>query len=153
MFRFEYMSQTELGELFGVTSHVIGKWLAAIGLRENKTPSTAAIEAKMVTLVPARNEHYNWVWHSDRTVAALEKAGHRRIYNPPLHLVAPVKLNGPFTKRGNNQNGYDIVNGDGFVAIVVSGQNTAELLVKLLNLAGEKGVIARHMGDCSCRSI
>ena len=36
MFRFPYMTLTQLGQLFGVSSHQIGKWLRAMGLRTNE---------------------------------------------------------------------------------------------------------------------
>ena len=139
MFKFEFMTQTQIGELFGVSSHQIGKWLVEIGLRTiKKYPSGLAFEGNFVSQAPSRNDGYNWVWHSAKTVAALEKAGHRRIPNPPLHLVEPPKLVGPFGKRGNFANGYDIVNGDGSVAVVVTGERNAEFLARLLNLADEK---------------
>jgi hypothetical protein len=145
MYRFEFMTMSQIGELFGVSSHQVGKWLVEIGLRtDRKAPSQLAFGGDFVTQAPSRNDGYNWVWHSARTVAALEKAGHRRIYNPPTYLVHPAKLKGPFGKRGNTENGYDIVNGDGSVAIVVSGEENADFMVKVLTLADRHGVIARH---------
>ena len=144
VFKYEFMTMTQIGQLFGVSSHQIGKWLVEIGLRTGgKSPSRAAFEYDFVTQAPSRNDCYNWVWNSARTVAALEKAGHERISNPPPYLVDPPKLNGPFKKRMNGQNGYDIVHGDGSVAIVVSGERNAEFLLRVLNLAHEKGTIAR----------
>ena len=45
----EFLSQTDLGKLFGVSSHVIGKWLLDCGLRtENKKPSRKAFEGGYV---------------------------------------------------------------------------------------------------------
>ena len=145
MYRFEYMTQTQIGELFGVSPRKIGKWLAALELRTEKNkPSRLAFDGGFVKQGPSRGDGYNWVWHSVKTVAALEKARHRRIFNPPLGLVDPVLLNGPFRTRENSRNSIDLVNGDGSVAIVVSGHRNAEFLVSLLNLADEKGVIGRH---------
>jgi hypothetical protein len=98
-----------------------------------------------VTQAPSRNDGYNWVWHSVRTVATLEKAGHRRIPNPPPDLVDPPKLSGPFTKRANVANGYDIENSDGSVVIVAMGEKNADFVVQLLNLAEKHGTLARAM--------
>ena len=125
MFRYEHMTLTQIGEIFGNTSHQVGKWLVQIGLRtQAKRPSSAAFDGKFVTQGPSRSiDGYNWVWHSVRTVVALEKAGHRRIPNPPPYLVDPPVLIGPFVSRANEANGFDIVNDD-----VVSGR---EVLVPL----------------------
>ncbi len=146
MFRYEYMTLTQIGELFGVTSHQIGKWLVWIKLRtEAKRPSSAAFDGKFVSQGPSRGDGYNWVWHAARTVAALEEAGHRRIFNPPPYLADPSKLNGPFTKRANEANGYDLVGGDGSVAIVVAGEKNVDFVLQLLNLADKHGTVARAM--------
>jgi hypothetical protein len=37
-FRYHAMSQGQLGDLFGVTSHQIGRWLTEVGLRDDKKP-------------------------------------------------------------------------------------------------------------------
>ena len=147
MFHYEYMTQTEIGALFGATSHEVGKWLVEIGLRTpGKTPSDKAL-GSYVKQAPTGTEGYlNWVWHSERTVTRLEAAGHRRIYNPPLNLVEPPRLNGPFTRRANDTNGFDIINGDGSVAIVVSGMQNADCLLKMLNVADKGGFVAQYMG-------
>jgi len=44
--------------------------------------------------------------------------------------------------RANEANGYDIVNGDGSLAIVVTGEKNADFLVQLLNLAHTHGTLA-----------
>ena len=33
MFRFEFRTLTQIGEVFGASSHQVGKWLVEIGLR------------------------------------------------------------------------------------------------------------------------
>ncbi len=137
MFRYEFMTLTQIGEIFGITSHQVGKWLVQIGLQtEAKRPSAAAFDGDFLSQGPSRSiDGYNWVWHSVRTVAALEKAGHRRISNPPPDLVDPPSLNGPFVSRTNEANGFDIVNGDGLVVVVVTGEKNADFILRLLNLA------------------
>jgi len=140
------MTLTQIGELFGVTSHQVGKWLVEIGLRtSDKRPSAEAFDGGYVEQRPSRNQGYNWCWDSAKTVEALEKAGHRRIPNPPPGLVDPPLLNGPFQTRPNTSNGFDVVNGDGSVAVVVTGERNALFLAKVLNTADQCGTLARHM--------
>jgi hypothetical protein len=150
MYKFKHMTLTQLGGLFGVTSHEVGKWLVEIGLRTpQKRPSREAFAGGYVEQGPSRNQGYNWCWDSAKTVEALEAAGHRRIPNPPPGLVDPPLLNGPFRSRPNDSSGFDIVNGDGSVAVVVTGEKNAIFLARLLNLADGSGYIARHMNQPS----
>jgi hypothetical protein len=73
---FDFVTQTQLGRRFGVTSHVIGRWLVKIGLRNSdKTPSKKAIDGGFV------KQHWDddrgiWfpVWHAEKTIAALEES-------------------------------------------------------------------------------
>ena len=146
MYKYKSMTLTQIGELFGATSHDVGKWLVKLGLRtEAKRPSSVAFDGTFVTQGPSRGDGYNWIWHSERTVAELEKAGHRRIFNPPPYLVDPAELVGPFEKRANETNGYDIVNGDGSVSAVVAGEKNVDCVVRLLNLAHAHGALAKAM--------
>ena len=146
MFRFEYMTLTQIGEIFGVSSHQVGKWLVEIGLRgPEKRPSREAFASGYVEQRPSRNQGYNWCWHSEKTIKALEMAKHCRISNPPQELVDPPMLNAPFRTRPNSNNGFDVVNGDGSVAVVVTGERNAAFLAKVLNLADQGGVIASHL--------
>lgn len=71
---FEYVTQGQIGKRFGVSSHVIGRWLVTIGLRNfDKTPSEKALQGGFF------KEHYDQdrgihfpVWHADKTIAALD---------------------------------------------------------------------------------
>jgi len=72
----EYLSQTELGKLFGVSSHTIGRWLTAAGLRgPDGKPSLHGWE--YVSQRPSTNPgtYFN-VWHREKTVRLLESKGH-----------------------------------------------------------------------------
>lgn len=76
----EFMSMTQIGRLFGVSSHKIGAWLTAIGLREDGNPTHIARNGGYVTTVPnGRNDGFYWVWKTRPTIKALERAGHRRV--------------------------------------------------------------------------
>jgi hypothetical protein len=147
MFYFKFMTLTQLGKIFGVTNQQVGKWLVEIGLRttENK-PSHEAFQGEFVEQVPSRNDKYTWGWHSAKTVAVLEAAGHFRILNPPEDLVKPPMLNGPFAIRGGGDGTYQIVSADGCVAIVVTGKRNAEYVLRMLTLLHQTGSLEKHFG-------
>jgi hypothetical protein len=44
--------------------------------------------------------------------------------------------------RANEANGYNVVNGDGSVAIMATGEKNVDFLVQLLNLAHTHGTLA-----------
>lgn len=144
MYRYTSMTLTQIGQCFGVSSHQVGRWLVDIGLRtEDKRPSQKAFDGKFCTQGPSRGEGYTWVWHSQRTVKALEDAGHKRVVPAPVELVEPPRLNGPLTYRARPDGIYEIVGGDGGVAVLCVGQDNAHVLIRILNLAHEKGVLDR----------
>ena len=147
MFRFEFMSLTQLGTLFGATNQQVGKWLTELQLRTSDgKPSSTAFTGNFVEQMPSRNGGYAWAWHAEITVAALESAGHYRLVNPPLGLVEPLRLHGPFSSRNLHDGSYQIVCGDGRPAIVVAGERNASFVLRLLNLAHDQKVIEKHLG-------
>jgi hypothetical protein len=75
---YPFVNQTILGEMFGATSHQVGKWLEDIGLRENKKPSWKAHQGGFVQTAPTGRAEgrYYFVWEKQKTVAALIEAGH-----------------------------------------------------------------------------
>lgn len=76
-----YLTMRQLGTLFGVTSHVIGKLLKKLGLRdENGKPTTAAFQGNLVKTAPIGTDgRYFWVWEADTTIAVLEANGLKRV--------------------------------------------------------------------------
>lgn len=102
------MTMREIGKSFGVSSHVIGRWLIDIGLRTaDKKPSAAAHHGGYVEQSGLQNGGYFWKWHGQKTIAALQQAGH-----PKSAPMLSGRLNGPFTAEQSGVNGYRIVNGD-----------------------------------------
>jgi hypothetical protein len=143
-FRFKHLSQTQLGELFGVTSHTVGKWLKNLGLRDEAgSPTKKAHDGRFCKQTIAGDKGSLWVWESVNTVAALKDAGHPILLNPPQSLVSPAILNGPFTVQSMAESICVIANGDGSDCIRVNNPMTAEVVARILNLAHEKGVIDR----------
>ncbi len=130
-----YVNQTQLGELFGGTSHDVGRWLDAIGLRSGGRPTRKAFEGGYVS--PAG---YGYVWQQEKTVAALEEAGHKRV---PQKTT--TRITGPFSMVESGLDAYQILNGDGTVSVWVMGDRNANIVTQLLNLAYKYG----KLGDAS----
>lgn len=79
-----YESQTDLGKRYGVTSHVIGRWLAKeLGLRVvGGDPTAKAHELGLAMAIPTGRgdgEHTYWVWSVEETTRLLEEVGHKQI--------------------------------------------------------------------------
>ena len=77
----EFQSQTELGKLYGVSSHKIGRWLVEVGLRtREKKPSYRAFNEGFVEQRPSTQPNtYFYVWQKEKTVALLEHYGYERV--------------------------------------------------------------------------
>jgi hypothetical protein len=138
------MSLRQLGKLFGVTSHTVGKWLKDLDLRDAEgLPTRKAHEGRFCKQTSAGDKCLLWVWDSEKTVAVLKKNGHPMLLDPPRDLVSPAILNGPFTVRTTANSICVIENGDGSDCIRVNNSMTADVVAKILNMAHEKGVIDR----------
>jgi hypothetical protein len=140
MYRYKLMTQTQVGKLFGVSSHVVGRWLVEIGLRNDRgRPSLQAHQGGYCETAPSHGSGYHWAWHAEKTVTALEAAGHRRVSPAPVELVEPPRLLGPFTTRQGEGGQIEVVGADGNVGVLVSGERNANSVVALMNLAHRHG--------------
>jgi hypothetical protein len=76
----EFLSLTELGELYGVSRNKVGQWLVGLGLRtQEKKPSTKAFNEGYVEQRDSTQPGtYFWVWHEEKTCRLLDQAGHMR---------------------------------------------------------------------------
>lgn len=143
-FVFEYMTQTQLGELFGTTSHKIGSWLKDLGLRNDfGQPTQQAHSGGFCKQAPSGATGFHWVWHSEKAVTFLNDNGYAVLPNPPRSLVHPAILNGPFSVRKSAGPEFVIKNGDGSVSLWANNQMTAEVVAKILNAAHKVGHVAR----------
>lgn len=69
----EYITLTELGEIYGVGARDVGSWLKGLGLREEDgRPSTEAIRDGLVRERPLEQDGYFWLWHRDKTCEVLD---------------------------------------------------------------------------------
>lgn len=145
-YRHKTLSQTQLGLLFGVSSHEVGRWLVVIGLREAKggKPSREAHRGNYCETVPSGPSGYFWAWNAERVVARLQEAGHQLLPELPEELVEPPALNGPF--RVSETCPKEIINADGTLAIRASCRKNAEIVMRILELAYQRGVINRLAG-------
>lgn len=141
----EYVSQTELGKLFGATSHEVGKWLVACGLRnDRKRPSQRAFDEGFVrTTGTGRGVvgSYYYVWSRAKTIAALQAAGHR--LKPHFDPTLDGRLRGPFEAKKSSENGFELVDVNGHATIFVMGEKNAERVMAVLNLAFKHGQFGR----------
>jgi hypothetical protein len=133
---FEYLTQSQLGQLFGATSHKIGRWLKELGFkRPDNRPSDEAILSGMANNVTIDSVHFP-VWNKEGVVTLLEANGHRRSDSTepetPSHRNE-VTLVGPFAARHNGGDGYEILDGNGDVGIWVidTGRKYSRILRKL----------------------
>ena len=70
----EYLSLTDVGRIFGVSSHVAGRWLKNLGLRTaSGQPTALAFNEKYVAQRPSRYPAtFYYVWHAGRTTELLD---------------------------------------------------------------------------------
>jgi hypothetical protein len=70
----EYLSLTELGRIYGTSSHVVGRWLKGLGLRtKDGRPSPDAFADGYVSQRPSRQPGtYYWVWNTAKTTTILD---------------------------------------------------------------------------------
>lgn len=135
-FKYPRFTLTQLGELFGVTNQQVGKWLASAGLRDEcGKPTRLAHDGGFCETAPSRNDMYVWAWRPEKVVPVLEKLGHKLLAMPPLELVEPSPLSGPFGIRTDANGFTEVINADGTVAALVAGRPQAEKVAAILNLA------------------
>ncbi len=94
-FKKQLLNQSELGEIFGVTSHEMGRWLTDLGLRcdAKRTVTRKAIDGGYCKIASAQLSYTNYGWVPDAVVAALVCVGRKPLMPPPSHLV----MNAPLT--------------------------------------------------------
>jgi hypothetical protein len=136
--QFPTLNQRQIGEHFGVSSHVVGRWLKEVGLREpNGEPTPSAVEAGFAEPVDLGDgTHPFWVWQK-KTVDYLEQHGHPRL---PLVGSDPLPVDhlvGPFTVKSHGADGHQIMDANGITGVWVRGEENATLVKNLMNLANE----------------
>ncbi len=66
-----WVSQTELGQEFGLSAVAVGKHLAALGLKDGSDASGTALANGFAVAAPLRNGIKNFRWNRERDCNAL----------------------------------------------------------------------------------
>jgi hypothetical protein len=75
-----YLSQTDLGKMYGVTAFRIGKWLIEAGMRgKNGIPTAYALRMGITQQRPSTNPGtYYWVWSRDAVIEIFHDLGYEK---------------------------------------------------------------------------
>jgi hypothetical protein len=132
-FKYNCLSQTQLGKLFGKTSHEIGEILSRIGLRDpsSKSPTQDAHFGKFCEKAPSGQYGYHYVWNAEKTVPRIVENGYPLELELPTDICEPPFLNGPF--RLSSTNPKCVLSADGTLAGKATTQKNAQVLLKLLS--------------------
>lgn len=132
---YEYLMQSQLGEIFGMTSVQMGKVLKKLGLRTPSGQATQkASELGLVSQAPPENGGFP-IWHQEKTIEFLEKAGYRRVDVP-----GTAELVGPFSVLLNENGTLEIRDGVGRTILWGKDEGITGKLVRVLNLGHQRGV-------------
>jgi len=67
------MTMREIGKLYNVSSHVVGRWLTRLQLREDGQPTDKAKAGGYCTFTCSQDRGICfYVWNAEKTLAALE---------------------------------------------------------------------------------
>lgn len=133
--QYEFVTQTQIGEHFGVTSHQIGRWLKKVGLREGEWPSETAKWDGFVKKIDANGKTF-FAWHRERTISELERHGYRRLAQ---ELDQPADEKHDFNVTPLEDGMFEIVGPTDKLSIRATEKLAAEELVRVLNLAAKHG--------------
>lgn len=147
MFDQEFGNLGAIGAMFGVSSHVCGRWLADLGLRKvGRTPTTKAFDLGLPKKVPTNRgngDGYFYVWHVFKTIKLLEKAGHKRIQQEDPPMGRKPMLVAPFSMRQSGDY-YEILNGNGDVFGWCLAEKGTAFIVQIFNRADDNGLLPRE---------
>lgn len=136
--QYEFVTQTQIGKHFGVSSHDIGKWLVKVGLREGSWPSEKAKWDGLVKKIDANGKVF-FAWHRERTISELERHGYRRLAQELDQPADDKPLFGVTPLEGEM---FEIIGPTDKVSIRTTEKVAAEELVRVLNLAAKCGKLA-----------
>jgi hypothetical protein len=145
-FKKQYLTLAELGRVFGISEAMMARRLTNMNLRTSKgKPSFKAFSEKWVAQSQTSNDKY--VWHGQRTVAALVEDGMKPVVPPPTELFMPSNLEGPFKVRTNADSPHEIVGANGEVEVWVAGDLNAQIVCRLLNVGHRLRVFQRSQSE------
>jgi len=137
---FNFLSLRQLGTIYGVSSHKVGRWLKEIGLSTaTGEPTQDAIDAKFCELVVLDDGAVFWAWSREKVAGVLEQHGLRPSTPASSATTEKSSFSGPFEFRLSGSNTWEIICGDGSVCVWVLGEDRARKVSVLLNLACKHG--------------
>ena len=144
-FKMRLLTQTQLGKLFGATSHDVGKWLVSCGLKDKGTrmPTREAHNEKYCDTAPSGQSNYSWEWVADKTVRRLISAGHPLATELPPELVEPPELVGPFQMK--TASSKIILNGEGRPVLQMTVPEHSKAMLRILDAAHRTGAFERML--------
>lgn len=136
---YQYLTQKQLGKLFGATPHQVGKWLIEVGLRTaDKKPSYKAHKEGYAEWINSGGKMF-YAWNRTKTISELERHGYRR-QAQELDQTADEKHD--FAVIPLEDGLFDVVGPTDKLVIRATEKAAAEEIVKLLNLAAKYGKLA-----------
>jgi len=136
---FEFVTQTQLAAIYGIGTKIMGRWLVKAGLRDSELdPTTMALQNGYCKLIRNDAEIVFWVWHRNKTIAALRVAGYDAECEQPETILATGLL-GPFSLYQTNEDGFQVRNNDKTCCVFVRGEKVANKVVALFNHVDGRG--------------
>ncbi|HBN74733.1 MAG TPA: hypothetical protein DD473_02700 [Planctomycetaceae bacterium] len=128
MHDFPFLTQKQLGEVFGVETFEMGKMLQQIGFRDQYMQMKPELSKQGII----REQNGITGWHREKTIAALEKAGFKR---PIDRATLPT---GPF-KNESEGGGKCLLDSAGKICMRIYGDEFSDKIVEVMRIAYEKG--------------
>lgn len=145
---FEFVSLTQLGQIFGVTPKEIDNGLVECGLRKRHKPTDKAKAGGFVTTVEMPGGESFYTWHRERTMAALSALRSRPFGQDQIdQVVMPLNPNsitefrpplGPFTLKQTDGVGLQFVDANGITWLHGTDEAFANQILELMKKAHEK---------------
>lgn len=136
---FEFVTQTQLGKIFGIGTKIMGKWLTKVGLRDGEhDPTKQALQGGFCKLFRNDRDIVFFVWHRTKTIAALKAGGYDPAYEQAETILASGLI-GPFHLLQTSDDGFQVRNGDGTCCVWVRGGRPARQVLALFNHVDGRG--------------
>lgn len=146
---FEFLSLTQLAQVFDVSLQVIDRGLVECGLRKKRQPTEKAKAEGFVTTVEMPGGEAFFTWHRIKTIAVLAEAGIKPVdQQNDVPIKKPDNLNlithneqppaqGPFVLRSVSSV-FEFVDANGIVRLHGTDEPFANQILRLMNQAHEK---------------
>lgn len=145
---FEYVTLTQLSQIFGVNLKEIDKGLVECGLRKNHKPTEKAKAGGFVKTVEMPGGEKFYTWHREMTVAELSSLSSRPFGEEQIDQIVNstnLKLitqqppaQGPFVLRKTEGIGLQFFDANGIDRLQSTDEPFANQILQLITQAHEK---------------